>query len=150
VPLGRHKLDISESIFRLADYEAFLTAHADEIAGFRRSQQAAFAEERMRWEMAGISMDCDAGGDDGAGDELQIPDGHITIDSPVSGSVWKIHAGTGMRFSALQNLMILEAMKMEIPVEPDGHIEVVEILVAEGTSVRAGQPLIIAKEIPSI
>jgi urea carboxylase len=150
VPLGRHKLDISESIFRLADYEAFLTAHADEIADFRRSQQAAFAEERMRWEMAGISMDCDAGGDDGAGDELQIPDGHITIDSPVSGSVWKIHAGTGMRFSALQNLMILEAMKMEIPVEPDGHIEVVEILVAEGTSVRAGQPLIIAKEIPSI
>jgi urea carboxylase len=146
VPLGRHKLEITESIFRFADYEAFLEAHADEIADFRRSQQAAFQEERARWEMAGISMDLDAEVAP-AEQELEIPDGHITIDSPVSGSVWKIHAEIGMRFAGLQHLMILEAMKMEIPLEPDGHIEVVEILVAEGTSVKAGQPLIIAREI---
>ncbi len=147
VPLGRHKLEITESIFRFADYEAFLDAHSGEIAAFRSSQQGAFQAERARWEMAGISMDLDAG-EAPAEQELQIPDGHITIDSPVSGSVWKIHAVAGMRFAGLEHLMILEAMKMEIPLEPDGHIEVVEILVAEGSSVKAGQPLIIAKEIP--
>jgi urea carboxylase len=146
VPLGRHQLDITKSVFRFADYEAFLEAHADEISDFRRSQQVAFQEERTRWEMAGISMDLDAEVAP-AEQELQIPDGHITIDSPVSGSVWKIHAEIGMRFAGLQHLMILEAMKMEIPLEPDGHIEVVEILVAEGASVKAGQPLIIAREI---
>lgn len=149
VPLGRHKLEITESIFRFADYETFLELHADEIEAFRRSQQLAFQDERMRWEKAGISMDLDVG-ETLDEQELQIPEGHITIDSPVSGSVWKIHAAVGMRFSCLEHLMILEAMKMEIPLEPDSHIEVVEILVIEGTSVKAGQPLIIAREIPSV
>jgi urea carboxylase len=81
-----------------------------------------------------------------AGQPLQIPDGHITIDSPVSGSVWKIHVGIGIRAGPLEHLMILEAMKMEIPLESDRHIEIIDILVAEGASVKAGQPLILARE----
>ena len=41
--------------------------------------------------------------------------------------------------------MILEAMKMEVPLDADEHLEVVEVLVAEGTSVRAGQSLVVVR-----
>ena len=41
--------------------------------------------------------------------------------------------------------VVLEAMKMEIPLEADEAVEVIEILVQEGASVRAGQPLVIVR-----
>ena len=41
--------------------------------------------------------------------------------------------------------MILEAMKMEVPLEADEALEVVEVLVSEGMSVKAGQALMVAR-----
>ena len=146
VPLGRHKLEIEESVFRFADYEAFLEEHAGEIAAFRATQQAAFQEERRRWEEAGLSMDAPVE-ENAACDEVVIPDGCHTLDSPVSGSVWKIHAEVGARVSSGGPVMILEAMKMEIALETDAEIEIVEILAVEGSSVKAGQALAIAKPV---
>ncbi|HEY8990781.1 MAG TPA: biotin/lipoyl-containing protein, partial [Luteolibacter sp.] len=148
VPLGRHKLEIEESVFRFADYEAFLEEHAGEIAAFRATQQAAFQEERRRWEEAGLSMDAPVE-ENAACDEVVIPDGCHTLDSPVSGSVWKIHAEAGARVSSGGPVMILEAMKMEIALETDVEIEIVEILAVEGSSVKAGQALAIAKPVTS-
>jgi urea carboxylase len=144
VPLGRHKLDIEETVFRFADYEAFSSSTAEEIAAFRATQQAAFQEERRRWEAAGLSMDAPA---EEVVDEIttEIPDGCHTLDSPVTGSVWKIVVAAGAVLESGSSALILEAMKMEIPLEADGVLEIVEILVAEGASVRAGQPLVIVK-----
>ncbi len=144
VPLGRHKLEIEESVFRLADYERFLEEHAGEIDGFRSMQQAAFAEERRRWEEAGLSMDV-------AAEEMVeesavvVPEGCVTLDSPVSGSVWKIDGKAGTRIASGAAVLILEAMKMEVALEADGEIEIIDILVAEGASVKAGQSLVIAR-----
>jgi biotin carboxyl carrier protein len=42
-------------------------------------------------------------------------------------------------------VLILEAMKMEVALETDDAIEIIEILVLEGSSVKAGQALVIAK-----
>ncbi|RYD47392.1 MAG: acetyl-CoA carboxylase biotin carboxyl carrier protein subunit, partial [Verrucomicrobiaceae bacterium] len=64
---------------------------------------------------------------------------------PVTGSVWKIEAAAGTRISAGTTALILEAMKMEVPLEADETLEIVEVLVAEGASVRAGQPLVIVR-----
>jgi urea carboxylase len=146
VPLGRHQLEIEEKTFRFAEYEAFLETNATEIAAFRETQQAAFLEERQRWEAAGISMDAPAE-EAPASDEIIIPDGCHTLDSPVSGSVWKVHSATGARVSPGHAVMILEAMKMEITLETDSEAEIIEILVAEGSSVKAGQALAIARTI---
>jgi urea carboxylase len=144
VPLGRHKLEIEETLFRFADYEAFLEAHASEIAAFRATQQAAFQAERQRWEQAGLSMN-ETAEEIPEPATITIPDGCHTVDSPITGSVWKIHIEVGARATPAQPLLILEAMKMEIPLEPDIHLEILEILVTEGASVKAGQPLLIAR-----
>ncbi|RYD47746.1 MAG: 5-oxoprolinase/urea amidolyase family protein, partial [Verrucomicrobiaceae bacterium] len=91
VPLGRHKLQIEEKVFRFSDYEAFLEENAGGIDAFRDKQRAAFEAERKRWEEAGLSMDAPA---EAVVEEeaVVIPDGCSTLDSPVTGSVWKIEA----------------------------------------------------------
>jgi urea carboxylase len=144
VPLGRHKLEIDETVFRLAEYEEFLAEHAVEIADFRDMQQAAFQAERRRWEEAGLSMNESA---EAVVDEtvIEIPDGCHTLDSPVTGSVWKIEVAVGAILASGSSALILEAMKMEIPLEADVALEIVGILVSEGASVKAGQSLVIVR-----
>jgi urea carboxylase len=144
VPLGRHKLEIEEKVFRFSDYEAFLEANTGEIDAFQSKQRAAFEAERKRWEEAGLSMDAPAESEVQV-DEIVIPDGCTTLDSPVTGSIWKIEVTAGTRIASGTTALILEAMKMEVPLDADEHVEVIEILVAEGASVRAGQALVIVK-----
>lgn len=146
VPLGRHELRIEEEVFRFADYEAFLAKNAGEISAFRETQQTAFQEERRRWEEAGLSMDAPA--EEAKEEEsVVVPEGCITLDSPVTGSVWKIQAAVGARLASGASVLILEAMKMEVSLEADEAIEIIEILATEGASVKAGQALVIAKPI---
>ncbi|MGB6220673.1 urea carboxylase [Haloferula sp.] len=146
VPLGRHRLKIEETSFCFADYEKFLEANADEIDGFRTMQRQAFQEERERWEAAGLNMEEAVEAMDEVAEEVIVPDGCRVVESPVTGSVWKIEKSVGDRVAESGPLMVLEAMKMEIPVESDEEIEVVEILVGEGDSVRAGQALVVVKD----
>ena len=146
VPLGRHELRIEEEVFRFADYEAFLAKNAGEISAFRETQQTAFQEERRRWEEAGLSMDAPAE-EEKEEESVVVPEGCITLDSPVTGSVWKIDAAVGARLASGTPVLILEAMKMEVSLEADEAIEIIEILATEGASVKAGQALVIAKPI---
>jgi urea carboxylase len=144
IPRGRHRLQIEEKLFRFSDYEKFLEDHSDEIADFQTKQRGAFEAERQRWEDAGLCMDGPAESVVPE-EEVVVPDGCFTLDSPVTGSVWKIEVRVGSRLVAGACAVILEAMKMEIPVESDLHIEIVEVLVVEGSSVRAGQSLLVVK-----
>lgn len=144
VPLGRHRLRIEETRFSLAAYEAFLGEHSEEIAVFQAQQRAAFEAERRRWEEAGLTMDAPAE-TEVSETELKLPEGCETLDSPVTGSVWKVEAKAGQVLEPGQAALVLEAMKMEVSLEPDARVEVVEVLVAEGASVRAGQALVIVK-----
>jgi urea carboxylase len=144
VPLGRHQLRIEPTVFRFADYEAFLEEHAPEIEAFRTNQRRAFAEERQRWEDAGLHLDVPAEAETIA-QEIKLPDGAIALESPVTGNVWKIEVQPGAILATGTPAVILEAMKMEIPVESDEPLEILEVLVGEGAPVKAGQPLLIAK-----
>jgi biotin carboxyl carrier protein len=64
-----------------------------------------------------------------------------TIYSEITGSVWKIQAQPGDVLEPDASIMVLESMKMEIPVmAPDGG-RLVKLLVAEGESVKEGQEL---------
>lgn len=60
------------------------------------------------------------------------------VESEITGKVWKIEAKAGDQLSEGDVVMILEAMKMEIPVEMPADGVVKEILVAEGDSVAEG------------
>jgi len=63
----------------------------------------------------------------------------IQIKAEVAGSVWKIVTAVGETVEAGGTLMILESMKMEIPViaEDGGRIE--KFTVAETEAVNEGQ-----------
>lgn len=65
------------------------------------------------------------------------------IHSEITGSVWQIQTRPGDVLEPDGTIMVLESMKMEIPVlAPDGG-RLVKLLVAEGESVKEGQQLAI-------
>ncbi len=72
--------------------------------------------------------------------------GQRGIDSPISGNLWQVNVEPGARVREGDVLVILESMKMEIPLlaSADGVVE--QIRVKPGSSVRAGQCVVVLKE----
>lgn len=63
----------------------------------------------------------------------------VDIETEITGNVWKIVARIGDTVGEDDPILILESMKMEIPVmAPDGGT-VKEILVKEGDTVNEGE-----------
>ncbi len=63
----------------------------------------------------------------------------IKVNAEVTGSVWKIVTQQGQALAAGDTIMILESMKMEIPVIAEDGGKLVELHVAEGEPVSEGQ-----------
>jgi biotin carboxyl carrier protein len=63
------------------------------------------------------------------------------IEAQIAGSVWKIETRVGAQVAADDVLLILESMKMEIPVEAPCAGRVSEIRVREGDSIEEGAVL---------
>jgi acetyl-CoA carboxylase biotin carboxyl carrier protein len=61
----------------------------------------------------------------------------------ITGTVWKIQVKVGDEVSEEQPLVILESMKMEMPVEAPGAGRVARIDVQEGQSVDEGDLLLV-------
>ena len=59
--------------------------------------------------------------------------------SEVTGTVWKIVAEVGARVAEGDTILIVESMKMEIPVCADSDGKLVSVLVSEGDAVADGQ-----------
>jgi acetyl-CoA carboxylase biotin carboxyl carrier protein len=56
----------------------------------------------------------------------------------VAGKVWKIEAQPGAQLAAEDNILILESMKMEIPVVAPRAGKLTELCVKEGDAVNEG------------
>lgn len=65
----------------------------------------------------------------------------IEVESEVAGTVWKIETAEGQTVMEEDSLMILESMKMEIPVFAPEDAIILKIHVTEGQAVREGQVL---------
>lgn len=68
------------------------------------------------------------------------------VKSEIAGKVWKIEAGVGDTLEEEDPILILESMKMEIPVDAPSDCTLVEILVAEEEPVAEGQTVAIVEE----
>jgi biotin carboxyl carrier protein len=67
----------------------------------------------------------------------------IHIEAHLSGTILRIETQVGAHVSESDVLLILESMKMEMPVEAPVSGRVVEIRVEEGQSVAEGDVLIV-------
>jgi biotin carboxyl carrier protein len=63
------------------------------------------------------------------------------IEAQITGNVWKIEKAVGDAVAAEDVILILESMKMEIPVEAPCAGRVAEIRVSEGENVEEGSVL---------
>jgi biotin carboxyl carrier protein len=68
-----------------------------------------------------------------------------TVRTDLSAKVWKVVAAAGQTLEADDPIIILESMKMEIPVPAPSLCRVVEILVNEGDTVRDGDPVAVVE-----
>lgn len=63
----------------------------------------------------------------------------IELRSEIAGKVWKIEAKPGDMVSEDDTVIILESMKMEIPVVAPANCRIIDIRVAEEDTVAEGQ-----------
>ena len=64
------------------------------------------------------------------------------VEAHITGTVWKIECSLGDAVAEGDTVVVLESMKMEMPVEAEDTGTVSAIHVAEGQSVREGEPLV--------
>jgi acetyl-CoA carboxylase biotin carboxyl carrier protein len=67
----------------------------------------------------------------------------IRVNSDMAGSIWKLLVAVGDEVSEGTDLLLLESMKMEIPVAAPKAGKIAEIRVEEGETVAEGQCLLV-------
>jgi urea carboxylase len=138
---GRLDLRIEEGHFALADHQSFLADNADSISAFRGRQAAAFGAEREAWAAAGEFTRTEAPAPAPAA-AFTIPPGGRAVESDLAASVWQLSVRPGDTVTTGQQLLILEAMKMESPIHSPSAGRVAEVLVTPGTQVLPGTALL--------
>ncbi len=66
----------------------------------------------------------------------------IDVKSQISGTVWQVLVEVGQEVGEEEDLIILESMKMEIPVTAPEGGKVAEVLVQPNQPVQEGQVLV--------
>ena len=69
------------------------------------------------------------------------------IEAHITGTVWKIEVEVGEEVEEDDDFIILESMKMEMPVTAEFDCVVKEIHVSEGDAVEEGQVLLTVDEV---
>jgi urea carboxylase len=169
-PYGRFRLEVQQTTLRLRDYRRFLADNAASISQFKARQQAAFEAERQRWndaeaatapggpgktvgvggsvgtgEAVAAGVPPGEGASPGEGDVAELPADCIAVSSPITGNVWQIAVGAGARVQAGDELIVVEAMKMEIPIAADVPGEIVAVRCERGRTILAGETLLVLR-----
>lgn len=149
-PLGRREIDIEDGVFRLGDHRTFVASNATSIEAFQRQRENAFNDERMAWEKSGefdrTDNDSQTLSDANEANGVDVPEGSIVVESPLSGSLWHLSVCKGDRVQAGETIAVVEAMKTECPIisPVDGTISA--LLIAEKDPVSSGLGLIAINE----
>ncbi|GAA3617918.1 urea carboxylase [Kineosporia mesophila] len=142
---GRSTPDITEGSFSLAEHERFLAENADSIAAFREVQAGAFEAERRAWEAAGEFDRAEraAAAVVPSPVEVVVPPGGSRVDAPFVANVWKVLVKPGDVVEAGQDVVVLEAMKMEASVQATAAGVVHEVPAVSGAQVAPGDALVV-------
>ncbi|UGB01872.1 urea carboxylase [Leclercia sp. G3L] len=145
-PLGRYPLRIEHTTLKLAEYQQFLADEAQGIEAFRTHQQGAFNAERERWIANGQAHFDSSDVLAEEGEDTPLRPGQAGIDSPVSGNLWQVNVEPGQQVREGDVLVVLESMKMEIPLLASQDGVVSQVRVQPGSSVRAGQCVVVLEK----
>ena len=145
-PLGNYPLQDRGDALQTGGLPGIPAAKQREIEKFQRSREAAFAAELAQWKRDGQLTYQQEDNAVAASDEESYPEGITRIDSPVSGSVWKLLVQQGDTVQEGDAIMILESMKMEIEIHATQAGEVRKMIRQQGQSVTAGQTLLWVSE----
>jgi urea carboxylase len=150
---GRVKLEIEETTFSLSEYQQFLTDNNEDITKFKTKQQAAFEAERTAWEAAGeFTRQAIAGADGKPGEietsippTLDLPPDSTPITAHLTANVWQVLVKPGDIVRSGDQLVILEAMKMEMTIEAEAAGSIESVYCTPGQMVSTGQLLLAFK-----
>ncbi|MGL5600044.1 MAG: acetyl-CoA carboxylase biotin carboxyl carrier protein subunit, partial [Silvania sp.] len=106
-------------------------------------QQGAFNAERERWIANGQAHFDSSEVLTEEGEDAPLQPGQEGIDSPVSGNLWQVNVEVGQPVREGEVLVVLESMKMEIPLVASRDGVVSQVRVQPGSSVRAGQCVVV-------
>jgi len=70
----------------------------------------------------------------------------MNVCSEVTGSIWKIRVAPGDQVDSGQELLVMESMKMEIPLFSPIGGTVAEVRVSEGDAVSEGEVLVVIEQ----
>jgi urea carboxylase len=120
-PTGRRSIRIEQSEFRLADYRAFWPTmppdrrvRSPPPGRLRRGTRRLAAQGRIRPRDRPGRCRC------ASASAMDVPEGADLVEAPFGGSVWKLLVAEGDEVKAGDTIAVLEAMKMECPVESPG------------------------------
>ena len=68
------------------------------------------------------------------------------IKAHITGTIWKIKVEAGQEIEEGDTLVIIESMKMEMPIEADDDGKVLEVKAKEGQPVNEGDVLMIVED----
>ncbi len=143
-PHGRYPLEIERTRFRLADYQAEIDAHAERIDRFRERREAAFQQEMAAWRANGQFTFEDQTPE--AGEATELDGDESGVDSPVTGSLWKLMVDVGDVVTPGQVVALVESMKMEVEITAREAGTVTRLPLGEGGAVAPGQPIVILEQ----
>lgn len=141
-PKGQASLRIESTEFSLPDYQNWLSENESSIAEFTATREQAFEEELQRWRDDGQLTFVAPEATASSAESDEMPESVTSIDSSISGNVWKIEVQEGSAIVNGQTLLILESMKMEIAIHAQEAGVIKKIWVHTGQDVQAGQCLI--------
>ncbi|MFC3494797.1 urea carboxylase [Glycomyces rhizosphaerae] len=143
---GRAQIDIRPGEFAYADYRRLLADNAAEIGAFQSRQAAAFEAERQRWADAGEFDRDHTEPAPGNGAVVELAPGETLIEAPMAASVWRVNVAAGDTVTAGDTVVVLEAMKLEMPVTAHVSGTVTRVLAAPGSQAAPGAPLLVISE----
>lgn len=65
----------------------------------------------------------------------------VRVRSEIAGRVWRIVTGAGARVEEGQTIVLIESMKMEVPVSAPSGGRVAKVFVSEGDDIAEGQDI---------
>jgi urea carboxylase len=142
---GRFQLKVQDTTLRLREYREFLDNNRSSIDAFKSRQQHAFEAERERWRASGqLTFDSETP----AEREVQavVPEGATAVTSPVTGNVWQVSVKAGQRVEEGDELLVVEAMKMEVPIVAEAAGVIAELRCEKGKAVSAGDVVVVVRE----